>query len=181
MTQKLKPLLLAFALLLASAHGSAAVTDDIRALAASAKQPQQRYKRPYDEQDWLERFYAARAYAPAWLGPNAGRAAAAVALLEEAATQGLPPADYQAEALDKQLRAATPADAAFDVALTRAMLHYLADLRVGRVRSEYHSAGPDPRLKSFDPVEQLRIADDENRLAGADTRAQPRIPFNKRT
>ena len=180
MTQKLKPLVLAFALLLASAHGSAAVTDDIRALAATAKQPQQRYKRPYDEQDWLERFYAARAYAPAWLGPNAGRAAAAVALLEDAATQGLPPADYQAEALDKQLRAATPADAAFDVALTRAMLHYLADLRVGRVRSEYHSAGPDPRLKSFDPVEQLRLAVDENRLAAAVTRAQPRIPFYKR-
>ena len=177
---QLKPLMLAIALLLASAHGGAAVTDDIRALAATAKQPQQRYKRPYDEQDWLERFYAARGYAPAWLGQNAGRGAAAVALLEDAATQGLPPSDYQADALDQRLRSATPSDAAFDVALTRAMLHYLADLRVGRVRSEYHSPGPDPRLKSFDPVEQLRLAVDEDRLAAAVTRAEPRIPFYKR-
>lgn len=179
MTNKLTPLALALALLLASGATGAAVTDDIRALSATAIQPQQRYKRPYDEKDWLDRFYAARGYAPAWLGKNSGRAAAAVALLEDAGTQGLPPADYKTAALDRQLRSVGPTDAAFDVALTRAMLHYLADLRVGRVRSEYHSAPPDPRLKAFDPVDQLRTAVDEDRLAAAVTRAEPRIPFYK--
>ena len=108
MTNKLAPLALTLALLLASSATSAGVTDDIRALSAVAKQPQQRYKRPYDEKDWLERFYAARGYAPAWLGKNIGRAAAAVALLEDAGTQGLPPADYKTAALDRQLRSVGP-------------------------------------------------------------------------
>lgn len=170
---------LALALLLASSAGQAAVTDDIRALSATAKQPQQRYKRPYDEKDWLDRFYAARGYAPAWLGKNIGRAGAAVALLEDAGSQGLPPADYKTAVLDRQLRSVGPTDAAFDVALTRAMLYYLADLRVGRVRSEYHSAAPDPRLTAFDPVDQLRAAVDQDQLAAAVTRAEPRIPFYK--
>ena len=172
---------LAIAMLLAvTALGAqAAVPDDIRALAATAKAAPQQAQRPYDERDWLERFYASRAYAPAWTN-DLPKAKAAIVQLRAAPVQGLSPSEYQADELEKKLVTASPDDAALDVALTRAMLHYLADLRVGRVRSEFHSAPPDPRLKSFDPVEQLRAALTENRLATLVGAAEPKIPLYAR-
>ncbi len=183
MTLRTTPLAsLAITLLLsfATCYAQAAVPDDIRALAASAKQAPPPGQRPYDERDWLDRFYAKRAYAPAWLDKGNAKATAAIALLHGAAAQGLSPSEYLADELDKQLHAAAHNDAELDVALTRAMLHYLADLRVGRVRSEYHSAPPDPRLKAFDPVEQLRTGLDENRLAAVAASAEPNITIYKR-
>ncbi len=51
----------------------AAPADDIHALAASASQAKH-HDSPYDEHDWLERFYAKAAYAPAWK-PATARAA----------------------------------------------------------------------------------------------------------
>lgn len=157
----------------------AAVPDDIRTLAATAKQASHGAQRTYDERDWLDRFYAPRAYAPVWLGANIPKAAAAVVLLQEAASHGLSPAEYDADALAAKIRKADPNDAALDVALTRAMLQYLADLRVGRVRSGYHSATPDPRLTAFDPVEQLRGGVEQNTLAAAVAKAEPRIALYK--
>ncbi|MEJ7807577.1 MAG: L,D-transpeptidase family protein [Telluria sp.] len=181
MTPSSKPFAaVALALLFfASITVHAAVPDDIKTLAATAKQAQQGSKRTYDERDWLDRFYAPRAYAPVWLGANIPKAAAAVVLLQEAAVHGLAPAEYDADALAAKIRAASPGDAALDVALTRAMLQYMADLRVGRVRSEYHSATPDPRLTAFDPVEQLRTAVEQNTLAAAVAKAEPRIALYK--
>ena len=180
MTLSFKPFAsLAVLFLFASITAHAAVPDDIRTLAATAKQAQQRNQRTYDERDWLDRFYAPRAYAPVWLGPNIPKAAAAVVLLQEAAVHGLSPAEYDADALAAKIRSASPNDAALDVALTRAMLQYMADLRVGRVRSEYHSATPDPRLTAFDPVEQLRTAVEQNTLAAAVAKAEPRIALYK--
>lgn len=176
-TTPFSSLAVALILSLASIGLHAAVPDDIRALAAAAKAAPPQSQRPYDEREWLDRFYAARAYAPAWTIP---KGAAAVALLRDSATQGIPPSDYQSEELDKQLRAATAGDAALDVALTRAMLRYLADLRVGRVRSEYHSATPDPRLKTFDLVEQLRAGIEANKLTALVASAEPRIPLYQR-
>ena len=164
---------------LASITARAAVPDDIRNLAATAKQAQQGKQRTYDERDWLDRFYAPRAYAPVWLGPNLPKAAAAVALLQQAGLQGLSPLEYNADALAEKVRSASPDDAALDVALTRAVLEYMADLRVGRVRSEYHGAAPDPRLTAFDPVEQLRSAVEQDSLAAAVAKAEPRIALYK--
>jgi murein L,D-transpeptidase YcbB/YkuD len=51
---------------------------------------------------------------------------------------------------------------------------------VGRVRSEYHTALPDPRLQTFDPVEQLRAALASGRLAAAVDAAEPAMPFYAR-
>ena len=182
MTSTFKPLsTLALALLLsfASLTVRAAVADEIRTMAATAKQAQSGSQRTYDERDWFERFYAPRAYAPVWLGANIPKAAAAVVLLQEAAVHGLSPAEYDADGLAARIRSANANDAALDVALTRAMLQYMADLRVGRVRSEYHSATPDPRLTAFDPVEQLRVAVEQNTLAAAVAKAEPRIALYK--
>jgi hypothetical protein len=125
---------------------------------------------PYDERGWLDRFYAPRKYAPAW---NPSTAAAALWVLRQAALQGLDPLDYGADALQRQLRAGGADAARFDVALTSAMLHYLADLRVGRVRSEYHTRLPDPRLKQYDPVERLRAGLAAGKLQAAVQAAEP--------
>jgi len=144
----------------------------IHSLAAQAAQSPASIAGPYDERGWLERFYAPRKYAPAW---NASTAGAALWVLRQAALQGLDPLDYGVDALQRQLDAGEGASANFDVALTAAMLRYLADLRVGRVRSEYHTRAFDPRLKQYDPVERLRAGLAGGKLRAAVQAAEPRL------
>lgn len=129
---------------------------------------------PADSRGWLDRLYAERAYAPMWTGE---RAEAALAALDRAATDGLDKDDYGADALRRALHDPHADPARFDVALTAAMLHYLADLRLGRVRSEYHTSGPDPRLETFDPVALLNGA--ASGAAGLDA-AEPAFPMYAR-
>jgi len=129
---------------------------------------------PYDERGWLHRFYAPRKYAPAW---NPSTAAAALWVLRQARLQGLDPRDYGADALQRQLDGGAAGNARFDVALTSAMLHYLADLRVGRVRSEFHTRLPDARLKQYDPVERLRAGLAGGKLRAAVQAAEPQLQF----
>jgi murein L,D-transpeptidase YcbB/YkuD len=151
----------------------------IQVLAAQAAHSPARAAGPYDERDWLERFYAPRFYAPAW---QPAQAAAALYVLRGARAEGLDPRDYGVDALQRQAAAAsTSAGAAFDVALTSAMLHYLADLRVGRVRSEYHTVLPDPRLQAYDPVERLREGLAKGQLQAAVRAAEPPVPLYART
>ncbi|MGJ7916601.1 murein L,D-transpeptidase [Massilia sp. LXY-6] len=144
----------------------------IRTLAVQASQSPASPSGPYDERGWLDRFYAPRKYAPAW---NPSTAAAALWVLRRATLQGLDPLDYGTEALQRQLRAGISDSARFDVALTAAMLRYLADLRVGRVRSEYHSRLPDARLKQYDPVERLRAGLAAGKLQAAVQAAEPQF------
>jgi murein L,D-transpeptidase YcbB/YkuD len=129
---------------------------------------------PYDERGWLDRFYAPRKYAPAW---NPQTAAAALWVLRQAPVQGLDPQDYGADDLERQLRSGHADPARFDVALTAAMLHYLADLRVGRVRSEYHTRASDARLKRYDPVERLRAGLAAGKLRATVQAAEPQLPL----
>ncbi len=129
---------------------------------------------PYDERGWLDRFYAPRKYAPAW---NPQTAAAALWVLRQAPVQGLDPQDYGADDLQQQLRSGHADPAKFDVSLTAAMLHYLADLRVGRVRSEYHTGKSDARLKRYDPVERLRTGLAAGKLRDAVQAAEPQLPL----
>jgi len=144
----------------------------IQALAVQARQSFAPPSGLYDERAWLDRFYAPRKYAPAW---NPSTAAAALWVLRQARLQGLDPRDYDADALQGQLRAGGTGSARFDVALTAAMLHYLADLRVGRVRSEYHTRQSDPRLKAYDPVERLRTGLAAGKLQAAVQAAEPQL------
>ena len=149
----------------------------IHALAVQAAQSPAMAAGPYDERGWLDRFYAPRKYAPAW---NPSTAAAALWVLRRAALQGLDPLDYGADALQRQLRSGEADPARFDVALTSAMLHYLADLRVGRVRSEYHTRLPDARLRQYDPVERLRAGLAAGRLQAAVQAAEPPLKLYAR-
>ncbi len=161
---------LALALALQLGTTFAAPADDIRALAATATRTEH-HDSPYDERDWLERMYAKQAYAPLW---RPASARVAIALLRDAASHGLSSEHYNTAAL-AAAASGTALAPATDVALTDAMLHYLADLKVGRVRSEYHTKLPDPRLAAFDPVEQLRGALLQNKLPEAVEAAQPTV------
>jgi murein L,D-transpeptidase YcbB/YkuD len=147
----------------------------IQALAAQPVLPAVAH--PWNGSDWLERFYAPRAYAPAW--PDA-QVAAALAVLDAAPAEGLDPADYGAGDLRQAEHGRGGDPARFDVALTSAMLHYLADLRLGRVRPEYRSEEGQDRLRQFDPVELLRGALERNRLDEAVADAEPAIPLYAR-
>jgi murein L,D-transpeptidase YcbB/YkuD len=144
----------------------------IHALAVQASQSAALPSGPYDERGWLDRFYAPRKYAAAW---NPSTAAAALWVLSRATLQGLDPLDYGTDSLQRQLRAGRTDTAGFDVALTAAMLRYLADLRVGRVRSEYHTRLPDVRLKQYDPVERLRGGLAAGKLQAAVQAAEPQL------
>jgi L,D-transpeptidase YcbB len=144
----------------------------IRTLAVEAANAPAATTGPYDERGWLDRFYAARQYQPAW---NASTAAAALWVLRKAPLQGLDPQDYRAGELERELAAGDTGSAGFDVELTSAMLHYLADLRVGRVRSEYHTRLPDARLNQYDPVERLRSGLATGKLQAAVAAAEPQF------
>jgi murein L,D-transpeptidase YcbB/YkuD len=78
----------------------------------------------------LQRFYEARAFAPAWVG-QPQRVAALNAILAEATLEGM-----EARVAKPAPAAGTAAEAAHDVALTRAALDYAAALADGRVRPE---------------------------------------------
>jgi murein L,D-transpeptidase YcbB/YkuD len=162
----------AAAALAPSAASAQSAPAAIHTLAAQAAKSSIQSTGPYDERGWLDRFYAPRKYAPAW---NPSTAAAALWVLRQARLQGLDPLDYGADALQRQLDGGGAGTPRFDVALTSAMLHYLADLRVGRVRSEYHTRQPDARLKQYDPVERLRGGLAGGKLRAAVQAAEPQL------
>ena len=96
-------------------------------------------------------------------------------MLRQANLQGLNPLDYATESLQRQLRSREADTARFDAALTSAMVHYLADLRVGRVRSDYHTRLPEPRPRQYDSVECLRAGLPAGKLQAAVQAAEPQI------
>lgn len=139
-----------------------------------AAQPISSAPHAWDSKDWLQRFYAPRNFAPAW---SDAQVAAALAVLDAAPAEGLDPADYGAAELRKAQLGRGGDPARFDVGLTYAMLHYLADLRLGRVRPEYLNDDEQGRQQQFDPVELLRGALERNRLDEAVAGAVPSIPL----
>ncbi len=109
----------------------------------------------------------------------------AVALLADAASHGLVPADYNAAALQAALAAAaqgTPASAArsarLSTALDAAMQRYLRHLHAGRVDPRLvHQRAPMPEAARFDAADVLRTALATGRLDGAVAAAAPRLPL----
>jgi murein L,D-transpeptidase YcbB/YkuD len=154
--------------------GVAVAQDDIRSIAS---QPVLRAgERPWDGSDWLARFYGPRNYAPAW---TRGQADEAITLLRQAPADGLDADDYDPDGLQHSFDLHDQPDR-FDAALTAAMLHFLADLRLGRVRSSFHTDGPDERIARFDPVQVLGAALDHGSVQEAVEGARPPLLFYER-
>ncbi len=112
---------------------------------------------------------------PLWfdLDRPTAQAQQAIALLSNATTEGLEPAHYQAAPLAQAVAQASSGpplspeqQRQLDTALTRAVMQYLTDLRIGRVSPRQASANydsPDPR--TADTTALLRAAVAAQRLA----------------
>ncbi len=107
-----------------------------------------------------------------------------VACLAGAADDGLDPADYGTDALRAVLdRAddgplAPDAAARLDAALLAALLHYLSDLRVGRVDPrQLHQTYSAVAGERFDPIAVVAAALDAGSLAAALRAATPPVPM----
>ncbi len=112
----------------------------------------------------------------------------AIDLLVAAASDGLDPRDYDANALLRAVRRAAegpPPEAGTIVGLERAlntaMQRYLAELHGGRVdpRRVHHDFTP-PRREDFDPAAVLQAALAARRLPDAVREAAPRLPLYER-
>lgn len=109
----------------------------------------------------VAKFYAARNFLPAWSGSEFATSGAARvrAILGAADAQGLRAKDYTA-ALSRWKKPPKPGSdaAAYDAALTGALLLYASDLRTGRLkpRDVYRDVILPP--PDFDPVDALTTA-----------------------
>jgi L,D-transpeptidase YcbB len=114
----------------------------------------------------LQDFYAARNYYPAWTGyPGAERLAATVrGALRDANLQGLSKTDYAIPAQTARQDAGEDA-AAYDLAISQALLRYAFDIRTGRFSP--NSVYKDVRLPNtaFDPAKDLGQALNTGSLA----------------
>ncbi|MDL2354546.1 MAG: L,D-transpeptidase family protein [Pseudomonadota bacterium] len=169
---------LAALLLAVQCAWAGSVPERIRALAGESAHASRAAASPYDERAWLERFYGARGYAPAWTGAAAPQAAQALELLRKADEHGLAAQDYDPHALALRMPAhgASGADDAADqdAALTLALLRYLADLHAGRIRSDFVTA------RTVDPVPLLQHALADQALAAAVDAAEPPLALYRR-
>ena len=127
----------------------------------------------------LPRLYPAGNAQLLWSGN--GQAEQALGLLRGARAHGLDPAAYDVDTLASRLAKMTSEDAdSVDRALSLAMLQYVADLHFGRVKPDFQLPQQKERLQQFDPVEHLRQALVQQRLAEAIDAAAPTIPNYKR-
>ena len=115
-------------------------------------------------------------------GRPSAHAQQALALLGDAATHGLDPAEYDAERLAQaagNLARQSPVDpaarATFESRLTAAMTRYLGDLHDGRVAPDALPHGYALMRSAFDPEAALRRAIEAGRLADAAREAAPRF------
>jgi murein L,D-transpeptidase YcbB/YkuD len=111
--------------------------------------------------DLLAGFYAARDFRPVWTGSADAREMAneVRAALLEAGRQGLRSADYAATASRWDAPPAEGREAAeYDLSLTRDLIRYSLDVRIGRVRPKdvYKDVGLPP--SDFDPIAALTLA-----------------------
>jgi murein L,D-transpeptidase YcbB/YkuD len=165
----------------------AAVAASIEALAKQAQSASDLSAHLSDERGWLDRFYAPAQYAPAWTHDGHPDPILAVALdeLRAAPDRGLDPSDYDVDRLTSEA-ARTDADgdgehlARFDVAVTTALLRYMSDLNLGRVRVDETDTALAERLKRFDAVELLRAGLIGNQLPQMIAGVESDFPFYAR-
>jgi len=134
--------------------------------------------------DELDAIYSASGWRPVWTTNDRPTAAArtAVDMLLRARESALDPDDYDAELLDRRLRAlaATPTPPArelawFDAALTVDFSRHLTALRVGRVVPKNLAVGINVQPQRLDLAREIRTALASGRVAELVRDAEPRF------
>ena len=133
----------------------------------------------------LQRLYADRGHAPAWLdadGRPGADAAAATAMVGNAASDGLAPGDYAAADLDAERHQSQDGfrdrerAARFDVRLSASVLRYFRHLHVGRVDPRRVGFRLDVPADRHDVVAILEAALADHRVAAAGAALVPSFP-----
>lgn len=166
-----------FLLLLSQAGFASTPADTATGTSASSAVPP--LPRTVNAAGMTARLYSAGP-APSWLASEQEQARLALDLLGDAATHGLDPRHYGADALARRLgrlQSGLP-DEAFERDLSTAMLQFMADLHIGRAGSPYRR--PPDQTAGIDLVESLRSALNERHLKRAVSAAAPAIPLYER-
>lgn len=132
---------------------------------------------PAATQEMVARLYEAEGYRPLWTGGDGRHARQARRLLHEAHAHGLEPSDYRLAAVPGQLDNPTAHGAAADVELSGQVLLLLSHLHFGRVPPAPAALAGADHGPAYDPVEQLRRALEQDRVAQLANDAAPRIPL----
>lgn len=154
------------ALGIAAAHAGASdvepgapPADVIRSVIARAEQPALRWPHFADCQEEARRLYEPAGFAPLWVrdGRPTPQALDIIRVLGDAASRGLPPADYDdalLAGLAQQCGSGTTATAeqlgTFDTALTVSLLRYVSHVHLGRVHPRSVGFALDVEPKRID-------------------------------
>lgn len=159
----------------------------IEGIVARAHHPRLRWPDFPWYQDKMAAIYGPRGSAPLWLfGTRPSKQAAdVVRILEEAATRGLPPVDYDVEYLRKSLETlstgsltvSSTAAGEFDAALTLLYMRHISDVHIGRINPTHLGyEGYDPEPKKYDLVQLVQKAIASDRIAETIEEAEPQFP-----
>jgi len=158
-----------------------ALADSARAAPDTSDAMGRLLAQPGPAPELVRRFYRAGGDLPVWTGPNLELARQALQLLGEAGRHGLDPLDYALAApLPSDAGLAPEQVASFDVALSSAMLSFLAHLNGGRTAPDLNWFGASMKARLFDPAEHLRTALAHRRLEEAITAAEPPYALYRR-
>jgi len=130
-----------------------------------------------------QRFYDAHAYRPLWVGPRGPNARAGVLRerLGDAGRDGLRPGDYSPEALARLWDSRAAKDQVeLELLLTRELLHYVSDLRSGRLSPKAVDRELFVHGGEVDRAEILRAAREHDDLGAYLTGMAPSNPVYRR-
>jgi murein L,D-transpeptidase YcbB/YkuD len=157
----------------------------LRGLAASASDPQLRWPDFPDYRSDIAAFYDPTGYALAWSrdGRPTTQATQLIAILQDAATKGLNPEDYDASRWASRLDslAQSAAAAHFDLALTVAAMRYSSDLELGRISPKHFKFKLSLKNAQVDLAQFVRQLADGDDLAGLLAQAEPPFSGYRRT
>ena len=142
--------------------GGAAVSSQLREIAAGGHLAELRWPDFTDYRGHVRNFYEPMAYAPAWIrdGRPTPQALAIIEILKQADSLGLYPEDYDASRwADRlaRLQNAQAGDAAiFDAALTVCLMRYISDCHIGKINPEHFKFGLSVEAKKYELPTFLR-------------------------
>lgn len=127
----------------------------------------------------LQEWYAQSRFQPLWIGPDGanGKAHDFLDILRQAEREGLEPGDYPAAEIGTRM-ASSPADG--ELLLSKALVHYVSDLRTGRLSPRTADPALFLRPGEIDRVAILRAARDAPDIAQAVEGFTPANPIYRR-